>query len=199
MQFYPIVSEMLIKNFRLNDKMMGIISQNLGKIVGGDNLRQAVTMNQASQSVKIEDLNSLIGAWHLPKTIETMVTKNLSIQANNIAGSVIDSLSRSFSTVIVNIISMVLVFLTVSFALMFIGTLLDGIASLPLFNEVNHLGGIIFGCLEGIIVVYVVFAILTVFASTQWMQDVMANINSSSFAKSFYNHNLLLMWMFGGK
>lgn len=199
MQLYPAVSQILIKTFHLNDKMMGIISENLSKLATSDNFKQAVAMNQAQQPIKMEDLNGLLGSVHLPKTIETMVTNNLAVQANNIAGNMIDSLSRSFSTVVVNIISIMLIFAIITIALMFVQTLLEGIASLPVLNQINHAGGIIFGALEGIIAVYVVFAILTLFASSQFMQDVMTNVNSSTLAKGFYNNNLLLIWAFGKK
>ena len=199
MQLYPAVSQILIKTFHLNDKMMGIISQSLKNIATTDNFKQAMAMNQSQQPIKLEDLNGLMGSLHLPKAIETMVTKNVTVQANHIVGNVVDNLSRSFSTVVVNIISMMLIFAIVTIALIFVQTLLEGIASLPILNQLNHAGGIIFGALEGVITVYIVFAIMTVFASSIFMQDIMTNLNASVLAKGFYNHNLLLIWIFGGK
>lgn len=190
LQFYPYVSRMLISVIHLDVTMKNIISNNLTK---------AVSSGQGGQGASSEAIKGLVSSWGLPSPVEAVVVKNLSVQASQAAGNIIESLSQSLSLIAVNIVSIIIIFAVVSFILIFARNLLEGLARLPIFKQINRVGGIVFGTLQGVMIVYIAFAILTLFASSQELKNVFTDINSSVLAKNFYTHNLLLIWAFGGK
>ncbi len=190
LKFYPYVSNVLVSVFHLDEAIKDVISKNISA---------ATSPAQLEQGLGSEAAGSLIGSWNLPQPVEAFVVENLSAQASQVAGNIAESLSGSLSTFAVNIISIVIIFAMVSFALIFVRSIMEGIARLPLFNQVNRAGGLAFGLLQGIIMIYIGFAILTLFAATPEMQGIFTAINSSIIAKAFYSNNLLLIWAFGGR
>lgn len=191
---YPYVSKFLISTFHLDEKFSGFFTENLNKLI---------TPEQIANTTGTEQVTTLISSWGLPKPIETMVTDNLAAQASQTAGQfkqgVTAAIGASLSVAAVNIISIIAVFAIVSFALIFARNILQGIAKLPIFKQINRTGGFIFGTLEGLIVIYIGFAILALFSSVKDMQNIFGAINSSLIAKQFYTNNLLLLFAFGAK
>jgi len=185
-QVYPYVSKFLI-SMHLDKTLQGMISENLSKIITPEQL------------AKPNPITDIVQSWSLPKPIEEMVMNGVTVQVGQIKQGIVESMSASLSVVAVNIISIIAVFAIVSFVLIFARNILEGIASLSIFKQINRAGGFAFGILEGIIVIYVAFAILTIFASSKDLQNIFTTINSSLIAKQLYANNLLLLWAFGAK
>lgn len=190
MKFYPYISKLLISPMHLDVILKEAFSKNMMNAVG---------TGQIGQSAGTLAANNLIGSWNLPQPVQDVIVKNLSVQANQVAGNLVDSLSSGFSVIAVNIISIIIIFIVVSFALIFVRSILEGIAKLPILNQVNRAGGLAFGLLQGVLIIYIGFAVLTLFASSQDLRGVFAAIDSSVLANNLYNHNVILIWAFGGK
>ena len=76
-------------------------------------------------------------------------------------------------------------------ALKFVTFLADLIAKLPILKQFNELGGTIYGLLEGLFIVFIGFAVISLIAP---MLDpsILQAINSSLLGSICYNNNLLL-------
>jgi len=186
-QVYPYVSKFLISIVHLDKTLKGMIFENLDKIITPEQL------------AKTNPVTDIIHSWSMPKPIEEMVMNGMSVQVGQMKQNVVENISSSLSVAGVNIISIIAVFAIVSFALIFARSILEGIASLPVFAQINRAGGFAFGILEGIIVIYIGFAILTIFSSSKDLQNIFTAINTSLVAKQMYANNMLLLWAFGAK
>jgi len=186
-QVYPYVSNFLISVMHLDNTLKSMILKNLDKII---------TPEQLAKSNPAADI---IQSWSLPKPIEEMVMNGATAQVGQMKQSIVENISASLSVVGVNIISIIVVFAIISFALIFAKSILQGIASLPIFAQINRAGGLAFGIVEGLIIIYLVFAVLTIFSSLKDLQNIFAAINSSLIAKQLYANNVLLLWAFGAK
>ncbi|AOT70514.1 CvpA family protein [Geosporobacter ferrireducens] len=101
---------------------------------------------------------------------------------------VADVLARMF----INLLSMILIFICVKMALMLIGHLLDGLFSLPVLNQFNHVGGLAFGGMKGLLIIFILL-LLMVPVNTMAGRGLLAEgLEKSVFAKYLYDHNLLL-------
>ncbi|SHJ56890.1 Colicin V production protein [Geosporobacter subterraneus DSM 17957] len=101
---------------------------------------------------------------------------------------VADVLARMF----IDLLSILLIFICVRIALMLIGHLLDGIFSLPILNQFNHMGGLAFGGLKGLLIIFILL-LLMVPINTMAGEGLLAEgLENSVFAKFLYDHNLLL-------
>lgn len=186
-QIYPYISKFLISVVHLDKTLKEMINANLEKIITPEQLAKA------------NPVTDIVQSWSLPKPIEEMVMNGVAVQTGQMKQSIIESISASLSVAGVNIISIIAVFAIVSFALIFARSILEGIATLPVLKQINRAGGMIFGTLQGLIVLYLVFAVLTIFSSSKDIQNIFAAINTSLIAKQLYTNNLLLLWAFGAK
>lgn len=187
---YPHVSNFLISSVKLDQQFKESIGENISKII---------TPEQIAKGAGTQPVTDMLNSWGIPKPIENMIVDNLAVQVSNSKESIVDVLSSSLSVIAVNIISIIAVFIVISIILFFARNIFEGIAKLPIFKQVNKVGGLIFGGIEGLLIVYIVFAILSVFVSFKDLHDVFATINSSVIAKQMFANNLLLIWAFGKK
>lgn len=73
---------------------------------------------------------------------------------------------------------------------------LNAVVSLPVLNGLNKLGGILFGCVNGLMTIWFFFIIITVFAGTSWGVKVFEQINRSVLLSFLYNNNYLMAIIF---
>ena len=103
----------------------------------------------------------------------------------------IEGIAETFSTKIIETIVLLLIFILAKIVLRFVTILADLIAKLPLLNTFNHLGGIIFGFLQGCLIILVTFCLISLFAP-MIDEGFIDNINNSKLGSIIYQHNILL-------
>ena len=81
---------------------------------------------------------------------------------------------------------------TISLQIFFLKFIFGAIASLPIIKQLDKLGGFIYGLIEGLLIIYIVLAIL----SFVHVQELQLAIKTSYIASILYNNNLLLMLFF---
>ena len=86
---------------------------------------------------------------------------------------------------------MLLIFIIVKIVLKFVTALADLIAKLPILKQFNKLGGTLYGIIEGLFIVFLGFAIISLIAP-MLDSSVLDAINSSTLGSICYNNNLLL-------
>lgn len=112
----------------------------------------------------------------------------------NIRNISIDLIAKNTTNSIVNISSILIVFLLSRLILMFLRVSTDLIAKLPLIKQFNHIGGLIYGLLAGFFIIYLIFTIITLLAPIIDLNNILKLINSSIIANIMYNNNILFMF-----
>lgn len=103
----------------------------------------------------------------------------------------IQGVAETFSTKIIEMIVFLILFTVAKIALRFVTFFADLVAKLPILNQFNHLGGIIFGFLQGTLIVLVILAFISLFAP-MLDESIINNINDSMIASRIYANNILL-------
>ncbi len=107
------------------------------------------------------------------------------------ASNTIEEIANSFTVKLIEIITILLIFIIVKIALKFISKLTDIITKLPILKQVNKLGGTIYGIIRGFIFVYTILAVVYLI-SPLLNNNVRENIDNSFITKALYNNNLIL-------
>ncbi len=105
------------------------------------------------------------------------------------------------ANLVLTALSYVVTFLTAVILLKILGGLLGMITELPGVRGINRILGFFLGALQGVLVVWIFFLILTMFGSTDLGQKLLSLISESPILSWFYDGNLILkilMGMFGG-
>ncbi len=150
-------------------------------------------------SQKVEDMlfkgneekteqEDIIEGLPLPKSIKESLQENKAKQEANIKSYVVDHVTG----IVINALAFVLTFVIVFIALWVISIALNIISKLPILNQLNKMAGLLVGGLQGVIIVWILFVLLTVFSGTELGKSAIGQINDSIILSFIYNKNFLL-------
>lgn len=109
---------------------------------------------------------------------------------------IIDNVSETVATNIIKVGVGILVFIVAKVALIFVKIFAKVIAKLPIIVQFDKLGGVVYGILQGLIIIYILLAIVSLFAPTMENTAILEAINSSYIGKLMYNNNMILNIVF---
>lgn len=139
---------------------------------------------------------ALIDELHLPKSIKkslkennnSKVYKDMELGKKNFKGYV----ANYITGLIINAISFIATFVVILILLWVICIALDILSKLPLLNQINKLAGLAAGLVHGLVVVWILFILLTVFGSSSFGQEAMQMIEKDTILSTLYDNNILL-------
>lgn len=107
----------------------------------------------------------------------------------------VKNLANVISVKIIKILSLISIFIVVKIILLIIMKLTDFITKIPVMKQLNELGGIIYGCIQGLFLIFLVFGLI--FVMTPIISAGFVNAISSAPISGFlYNHNILIKLLF---
>lgn len=113
------------------------------------------------------------------------------------AKSISDFVPKYMANLILNILSFVITFILVMSFIWLAVMTLNIIASLPVLSGINRILGLVLGFLQGLIIVWISFLIITIFSNTDAGRQLMTMIAESPVLSSLYDANLLLDFLQG--
>lgn len=168
-----------------NEKIVGFFDEKIGDLI-------EFTAEEAESREDTEQ-ESFIDKLPLPEAIKDSLKKNNVAEAYESAkvDTFQDYVCRQITNMILNAIAFVITFLVAVLALTLLANALDLIAKLPGLKQINAVGGLAAGLAEGVLLVWILFVILTMFAGTEIGQDIMKMIAENKFLDYLYKNNLL--------
>lgn len=139
------VSSFVINNTSLDEKIEEIVTKNIN-----------FAENKTTTQIEKES--------NLPKELISNVVNSIDTKVNETKENVQEAVSEQLAKAIINLAVIVILFIVIKVILMIIGFLTDFISDLPVVSQIDSIGGIVFGALEGIIIVYVLLAIAVAIA-----------------------------------
>lgn len=117
--------------------------------------------------------------------------------------STVFSISNSFSSdlnsfvtvLIINAISVLIIFMVVRFLLGIAESFLAGIVEVPGLKEINRIGGAIVGFAKNVIILMLIFTIITPVSAMKPLSGIASGIEASTLSKYFYTYNFILGWI----
>jgi len=190
---YPLVANILMKT-ALYTNIKASILKNL--------LRQQQTQAPGVNSqVKQAAADTVINNLQLPGFVKESLRGTLVNQMPDVfklfdMNRIMDAISGELAKLVIDIISLVLLYILIRIALVFVRFILQGLAKLPLFKQVDKLGGFAFGAVEGLLTIYIVLAVLMLFNTSPTFKPFFDAVDNSIVAKFFYQNNFIIDWMF---
>lgn len=103
-----------------------------------------------------------------------------------------EMLAENMAHFIVNGIAYFTALLVISIALFFAARMVNLVAKLPLVRNVNHFFGVVAGLVQGIILVWVFFYLITICCTSSFGMTMMHDIHQSKFLLWLYDNNVVL-------
>ena len=162
---YKPVSAIVIKNTSIDDKIKNVIVEN----------------------VKLEEKENAEKS--------NIIKDNLSNKIIAGANNTVEEVADSFTVKLIEIAVILVLYIIARIILKFISALSDLITNLPILKQANKTGGIIYGFLKGVLIIYVLLAIIYLI-SPIISADIFGIIDNTIIAKEIYNNNILLTIVF---
>lgn len=156
-----------------------------------ENIKSAIINNFAQDTENEEEDSEEIDDGFM-KYIEKYVDDTINKTKNEI---VIEA-SNVISEKIINICAFLGIFLISRILLTLLTFVADIIMSLPILKQFNEVGGILYGIIKALLIIYAVLAIVFLIIYITGSATISDAISSSHITKLFYNNNVLLNIVF---
>lgn len=170
------VSNWVIKNTEIDDNIKNSITQTIQKDVEEDG--------------KVKD------DTNLPETMVDHINEQIKTSVNNTKEAVVESVATEVSIIAVNVIVGLGIFIVVKLILLIVNAIFSVITELPVIKQIDKVGGIAYGILETLVIVFVIFAIISAISPMIEKTGLVAMINKSILGNALYNNNLLMKIIF---
>ena len=97
---------------------------------------------------------------------------------------------------VTNVIVLLAIFIVVRALLLLLTFVSDMITSLPLIKQCNEVGGVVYGIIKALLIVYVILAILFFVVLVSGNTQISDIVSSSYITKFLYEHNIILNILF---
>lgn len=132
---------------------------------------------------------------NMPTAITDYIGNQVEQAADSAKESIVNNTARDVSLTIVKAGTWIVLFIVARILLICLRFITGIIAKLPIIKQFDKLGGITYGILEGLIIVYVLLAIIS-FVSPMLNGTLSSAIEESYIGSMMYNNNLLLNIIF---
>lgn len=146
---------------------------------------------------KLKNESEIIDSLDFPAAIKDMLRENNTAQKYAELGvsTLRDYMINYISDLIFNVVMFVVSFLIVFIVLRIIFGLISVIAKLPVLNEINRLAGAAAGFVMGLALVWLAFAVITVFGSSALSKAVFDAVNDSTLLAFIYEKNFIMKYV----
>lgn len=131
----------------------------------------------------------------MPEAITDYIQQQVESASDSAKEAIADSTAQEVALTIVKAGTWIALFIIARILLIFLRFITALIAKLPVIKQFDKLGGIIYGVLEGLIIIYVLLAIIS-FVSPMTNGALTNAIEQSYVGSMMYNNNLLLKIIF---
>lgn len=171
---YKPVSNIIIKNTDIQEKIETAIIENTK---GEENKKEEKTENGIQKYIE----NTMQNAE------EDAKSKAIEVVAKDVSTKCIEIITALILFVITRIILIVLKFLT------------ETLANLPIVKQCNEIGGLLYGVIKGILIIYVILTIMFFIISLKPEGMTENLIETSYITKFLYNNNIIVNYCLLGK
>jgi len=172
--------------------LSGILSPLLANILMNTSISESIKEYVGKTLLNSENgtVESLIRDLSVPEFLRTNLIDNMDVKSS-LANS-IDYISEYITIFIIKIISMIIVFLLLFVIFKVIANTLNIISRLPVLRTANKIGGGVLGFAEGILIIWIVFAVLTMLYGKPMFSAINESISHSMIASKLYDSNILI-------
>jgi len=197
-----LVSPMVTNMLKSNETIYGAIQGKLEEVMD----LSGIAENLNSEEEK--DPAAFIDGLNLPDSIKDTIKVSLEEtmkekeeEAAAFVGDRLDALEKyiceRLTDIALNALGFFVTFVVAAAGLAILCFVLDLISKLPLLHQINTLAGVIMGALEGLVVLWIVFIVITMLGSTDFGQNCMIMISESRLLGFLYDSNILAKFLFG--
>lgn len=154
------------------------------------------TIVEKLSTTQIEEGKIKEESTDLPNVVVDYINGGIQAGVNQAKDSVVKVVAHNLTETAISIIVMIGIFIITRLILLFAKAILDAVSEIPIVKQFNEVGGIIYGIIRAILLIYVILAIISLIAPMLDKTMILSAINNSILTKILYNNNIILMIFF---
>lgn len=124
--------------------------------------------------------------------LPSKITEKINEEVETAKEAAVGAVSLSVSNLAIKLISMLAVFLIIKLVLWVVSMLLEALAKLPVIGTLNKAAGGALGAASGILIIYVLLALLTFVTAVNTNNAVAESVLKSKLVCEMYDNNFIL-------
>lgn len=176
---YQPVETYLRENTELKEQISNAIISSMNNEDKSD--QESTNENQQGESEGKGFFNSLINNYVNLGKEKAEETKN----------QVVQQTAENITENILKVLSFVIVYILVTVILLILKFALKIFTKLPVINQIDKIGGIVLGFAEGVIIVYIIIAIISIVVPEKKDGNISQKIDESYIGRYVYNNNVI--------
>lgn len=173
---YKPISALIINNTNLDENIQNVIMEKANN--------QEET-NDTSSNKETANTNSK------NETTQATESQEGNIVEQSLEEKILPEVARELSINIINIVVIIILYFVIKIALHFITAIANIVAKIPIIKQFNKIGGIIYGLLRGLLLIYVILLIISFAGEINPENKLHNQINQSLLTKEMYQNNIL--------
>lgn len=167
------------------------------KIYNGISAKVDTMLNFSEEEAKNSDQAALIDGLPLPKSIKDSLEKNNNKEVYEALSitSFEDYVSNYLTGIVVNAMAFIITFVIIFVLLWVVCIALDILSKLPLVKQVNKTAGLLAGLVQGLVIVWLFFILITVFGSSELGRKALQMIGDDAILSFLFNNNYILTFI----
>lgn len=168
---YKPVSNFVIENTTFDED----IKSSIAKVISGE----------------VKDDEQIKEESNLPQSMIDLINQEIGDTVEKTKDQMVDGAAGKIAEVSIEIGTGILLFILTRVLLIFVSMLFKSITDLPVIKQVDKAGGIIYGILKAGLIIFIVFAIISLISPMIKDTGLIDAINNSLIGKILYNNNIL--------
>lgn len=159
-----------------------------------ENLEQAIKqsfLKQEEQKPEEEKTQE-----NMSDVITNYINESVEKAGNEAKTAIVESTARNVAIMIINIAVAIGLFIVSRIILLFIKGLANLITKLPVIKQCDKLGGVVYGLLQSLVIIYIALAIISFISPMINNTSFIIALQKSFIGSAMYNNNLLLKIIF---
>lgn len=140
-----------------------------------------IIINNTSIDEKIKDA--------IIKNTTSFINENTEVPntvTNQVTGEILPEEAKNIAKNAVYAITAIILFIFVKIALSIVISLMDSVANLPILKQFNEIGGIVYGIVRGILIIFICVLLMGVFTKINPESKLNSEISNSCLTKILY-------------
>lgn len=200
--FYKPLAVILTENTLVDDWIIENITKSIdekeNEAILDENNEQEIQKNEESAQEDIEKASDEIleekSILSLLENLPATLTENFDLE--EMKNSAKEEIAYQISELIMNLLSLIIIYVVVKVTLSVAAVVLNGIMQIPVLKQLNELLGMSLGAVLGFIQMYVAFAVITFLSSICDIAAVIDFIKASAFARVLFENNVIINLLF---
>lgn len=161
-----------------------------------ENLEQAIKQTLIKEETPENNQPEEEKSQNMPDVMLNYVNSAVEKAGTEAKNAIVESTARNMAVTIINVAVLIALFLISRIVLLLVKGLAALLTKLPVIKQFDKLGGILYGLLEALIIIYVILAILSFVSPMMEGTNIISGIQESFLGGMLYNNNLLLKIIF---